>query len=291
MVNPSTIPVRNEVMIDFGPTHNTDIFAVGLWYLFKRPLLNQIVLDYLEPELFALCVQPGTFISKSILKHYETEMHRYGENSGFFSCKNFIFLAMTNTVFNDAYNKVHKTLPDHQKKDLEIYKAYAKAVSRDYDILGEIQFSFDVHEQMKESYPQFRGILHENSLFKQIRDHVSELDSLSVDEMNKNDFNRYKRKFLASVAWIAVSIVYAEFLLQTPRRQWYLHGIALTITLVVDFYCMCFVLPEIFEILHVQRKTKEISKRNKFINIGETNSQKEKLIKTLLFYDENDSNV
>jgi hypothetical protein len=79
-MNLSKINVRNEIQINFGTKHEKDIFAEGLWYLFKSPLLSHILLAYLEPGLIALCVKPDTFLSKSLLKLYESELNRYGEN-------------------------------------------------------------------------------------------------------------------------------------------------------------------------------------------------------------------
>jgi len=285
-INPSKIHVRNEVVIDVGTKQQKDIFAVKLQFLLKSPHLSQILLAYLGPELLAKCVEPETFISKSILKQYETELRQYEDNSGFFSCENTIFLAMTSTVFNDAYRKLRKTLPEHQKTSLETYAAYTDAVSRVYNLWNEIQFSLDVHMQVQPTIPRFRGILHENKVFKVIRDHVSLLHSLPVDEKYKEKLKRYKWKFLMSVVWIAMSVIYVNFFFHSLPQPWYIYYTFLALSLLVDVFCVCFVFPDIFQILDVKRKTKEIMKRNKFINIEETNFQKQKRIKALLFVDD-----
>merc|ERR1712098_466418 len=161
--------------------------------------------------ILALCVEHDTFISKSLSKQFQIEIQRYGENSGLFSYENMIFLAMTNTVFNDAYRKVRKTLPEHQQEDFETYKAYAQVASRNYRVWDEVRFSTDIHTQMKPVFPQFRGIRHENKLLEVIRNHVSLIHALPIIEMNKIDLSRYKWKSLMSLVWIFFSVVYTDF--------------------------------------------------------------------------------
>jgi len=288
----SKIHVYNDVTIEFGTKQQKNSFAVGLSYLFKSPVLSHMFLAYLEPGIVALCVEPQTFISDSLLKQYEKELHRYGENSGFFSWENMILLAMTNVAFNDVYRKVRKTLPEHQLDDLEKYRAYARAVMPvlGYNILEQIRFSEDVayfvtdiHAQIKVVFPQFRGILHENQLFEVIRDHVGVLKALPIIEINKMHWSRYKWKFLMSLVWIVLSAFYTYFFFTEPLELWFLHTLALAALIVGDLLCVCCVLPDIFRILDIHRKLTGLAKSNKFINTKATAFQKQKLIKNLLF--------
>merc|ERR1712098_82332 len=257
------------------------------------------LLKYLEPELFALCVEPNTFLSKAILKLHKKYLYRNGrENakmkkrrkaSEFFSRKNMIFLAISNKVFNKVYRRAHKSLPEDEKDEFEIFRGYIQTVGASYNIWDEIRTSRNVHEQMNARFPAFLGLPNENIILDTIRNQVSCLCALPVIQNNKRDLRQYKCKVFATFVWIAASVIYADAFFRSPRGaplEVLVHAIVLTIAFLVDVLSVCLLLPEIFDLLQIETSTEEIMKRNKFINAGETPAQKRKLIKTLLFLDD-----
>jgi hypothetical protein len=219
-----------------------------------------------------------------LTKQYKKELYRIAhienfiQTNQFFSCENMMLLAMTNSVFNEAYREVQEV---QELANFKLFKDYVQLVYSDYNIWKEIYSSVDVHKQMKLVFPKFRGIPHENRLLKIARNNIRFYRTISVIEINTENFKRNRRHIIYSLVWTVVSTVYAEIYVTYlyDSVAWLLFAMILFFSFSVLVIIAVISLPSIFLMCVAAFKTRKLLSKREFVKIGDTISDQEKHVK------------
>jgi len=247
-----------------------------------------IVLSYLDPELMTWCIEPNTFMSKAFTKQYKRELYRIAhvenfiQTNQFFSCENMMLLAMTNSVFNEAYREVQEI---QELANFELFKDYIQSVYYNYDIWKEIYRLVDIHKQMRLCFPNFRGIPHENRLLRIARNNIRFYRTISAIETNTENLKQNRRYIIYCLVWSVVSIIYAKIYVTYlyDTTAWLLFAMILFLSWTVSIIIVLISLPSVYFMCVAALKTRKLLNKSEFVKIGDTISEQEKRVKSLLF--------